>query len=103
MAYSTRSLLAVNRGWDQETLEFGHRALELARRFDDHATESHALCNIGSALLGMNDPAGYGLLSESLALALEYHLEDHAARTYRSLLFYAVLLHEFARADRVFS
>jgi hypothetical protein len=35
MAYSTRSLLAVNRGWDQETLEFGHRALTLARQFID--------------------------------------------------------------------
>jgi hypothetical protein len=51
MAYSTRSLLAVNRGWDQESLEFGRRALTLALQFTDHATESHALCNIGAALL----------------------------------------------------
>jgi hypothetical protein len=38
MAYSARSLLAVNRGWDKETLEFGWRALTLAREFGDYAT-----------------------------------------------------------------
>jgi DNA-binding CsgD family transcriptional regulator len=102
MAYSTRSLLAVNRGWDQETLEFGRRALTLARQFGDQATESHALCNIGSALLGMGDYAGYAPLGESLALALEYKLEELAARAYRSMLFYAVLLHDFGRADELF-
>jgi DNA-binding CsgD family transcriptional regulator len=102
MAYSTRSLLAANRGWDQETLEFGHRALALARQFGDHATESHALCNIGSALLGIGDSAGYAPLEQSLALALEHKLEDYAARAYRSLLFYSVLIHDFARADHLF-
>jgi DNA-binding CsgD family transcriptional regulator len=102
MAYSTRSLLAVNRGWDRETLEFGRRALALARRFGDHGTESHALCNIGAALLGTGDKAGYGPLEESLALALAHNLEDYAARAYRSMLFYAVLLHDFARADQLF-
>jgi ATP/maltotriose-dependent transcriptional regulator MalT len=102
MAYSTRSLLAVNRGWDQEALAFGQRALALARQFSDHATESHALCNIGSALLGGGDDAGYEPLKESLALALEHNLEDYAARAYRSMLFYAVLLHDFARADTLF-
>jgi DNA-binding CsgD family transcriptional regulator len=102
MAYSTRSLLAVNRGWDQESLEFGRRALTLARQFGDHATQSHALCNIGSALLGIGDHAGYELLGESLALALEHKLEEYAARAYRSMLFYAVLLHDFARADHLY-
>ena len=55
MAYSGRSLLAVHRGWDREALEFGHRALELARQLGDRAAESHALCNIGGARLGAGD------------------------------------------------
>jgi ATP/maltotriose-dependent transcriptional regulator MalT len=101
-AYSARALLAVNRGWDQETLNFGKLALALAREFSDHATESHALCNIGSALLGADNPAGHEPLERSLELALEYKLEDHAARAYRSMLFYAVLTHDFNRAERVF-
>jgi ATP/maltotriose-dependent transcriptional regulator MalT len=102
MAYSSRSLLAVNRGWNQETMEFGRRALALAREFGDHATEAHALCNIGSAMLGTGDHAGYEPLERSLALALEHKLEEYAARAYRSMLFYAVLIHDFARAERLF-
>jgi ATP/maltotriose-dependent transcriptional regulator MalT len=102
MAYNWRSLLAVNRGWDREALEFGQRALELAREVGDRAAESHALCNIGGALLGSNDRAGYNALERSLALALEDRLEDQVARAYRTILFYSVLIHDFARAYRVF-
>jgi DNA-binding CsgD family transcriptional regulator len=102
LAYSWRALLAVHRGWDREALEFGQRALELARGLGDRATEAHALCNIGGALLGRGDRAGYAALERSLALALEERLEDHAARAYRTLLFYAVLIHDFARAQQIF-
>jgi DNA-binding CsgD family transcriptional regulator/tetratricopeptide (TPR) repeat protein len=102
MAYNWRSLLAVNRGFDREALEFAQRALELAREVGDRPAESHALCNIGGALLGSNNSAGYKALEQSLALALEDRLEDQVARAYRTMLFYAVLIHDFARARRVF-
>ncbi len=102
MAYSARSLMAAHRGWDRETLESGCRALALARRFGAVAVEAHALCNIGAGLLGTGDEAGYASLEESLTLALEHDLEEHAARAYRCMLFYAVLLHDFERADRMF-
>ena len=102
MAYGARSLLAVQRGWDREALEFGQRALELAREVGDRAAESHALSNIGGALLGTGDRAGYKALERSLVLALEYRLEDHAARAYRHLEHYAALIHDFARAQRAF-
>lgn len=102
MAYNWRSLLAANRGWDRETNEFGQLALEIAREVGDRAAESHALCNIGAALLGSNDRAGYEPLQRSLSLALEDRLEDQAARAYRTLLFYSVLLHDFSHAQRLF-
>ncbi len=102
MAYGARSLLASNRGWDREALEFGRRGLAIAREVGDRATESQALCNIGAALLGRNDRAGYASLEQSLALALEHGFEEQAARTYRNLLFYAVLIHDFARAEPLF-
>ncbi len=101
LAYSARALLAVNRGWDKEALEYAGKALAVARQFGDCAAESHALCNIGSAQLGRGERIGYETLEQSLALALE-HNEEYAARTYRSALFYAVLIHDFERADRVF-
>jgi len=103
MAYGWRSLLAVHRGWDREALEFGQRALRLAREVGDRAAESHALCNIGGALLGTGNRAGYEHVERSLALALEEQLEDHAALAYRTLLFYAVLIHDFARAQQAFN
>ena len=102
MAYSARALLAVHRGWDVEALDFGRRALALAREFADPATESHALCNIGSALLGAGDLSGYEPLERSLALALGHNFEELAARAYRSFLFYAILVRDFARAEQLF-
>ena len=102
LAYGWRSLMANHRGWDREAIVYGQRALELAREVGNRAAESNALCNLGGALLGTNNPAGYQPLEHALALALEDRLEDYVARAYRNLLFYSVLIHDFARADRVF-
>lgn len=102
VAYCARSALASHRGWDREALDFGRRALSLAREVGDHATESHALGLVGAALLGAGDLAGYESLEQSLTVALEHKLEEYAARAYRCALFYAVLIHDFARAGRLF-
>lgn len=101
-AYCARALLALHRGWNFEALEFGRRALALAREAGDRATESHALCHIGGALLGLDDRSGYEPLERSLAIALELRLEDQAARAYRTLEFYASLTRDVARATRAF-
>lgn len=101
-AYSARALLAVHRGWNREGLEFGRRSFQLARAAGDRAAESHALCQMGAAQLGIDDRAGYESLERSLELALELHLEDQAARAYRTLQFYASLIRDFRRAERAF-
>jgi DNA-binding CsgD family transcriptional regulator/tetratricopeptide (TPR) repeat protein len=100
MAYSVRSRLASNRGLDREAVDFGERALDLARQFGDFAIESHALNNIGAALLIAGELSGYAPLEQSLAVALEKNLEECAARAYCNLVFCAVLGHDFVRADR---
>ena len=102
MAYVARSQVAVQRGWNAEGLEFGQRALELAREVGDRAVESHALCQIGAALLGMGDRAGYEPLDRSIAMALELKLEEHAGRAYRRLQFHAGQIHDFARAEQAY-
>lgn len=101
-AYGAQALLALQRGWALEALEFGQRALELARKAGDRATESLGLCQIGGALLCLGDHTGYEPLESSLSLALESRLEDQAARAYRTLQFYASLIRDFARAKRAF-
>ena len=102
VAYCARASLASNRGWDKEALDFGRRALALAREAGDRATQAHALGVIGSALLGSDDRSGYESLEQSLALALEHKLEEQAARAYRYQLFYSVLIHDCARAEPLF-
>jgi DNA-binding CsgD family transcriptional regulator/tetratricopeptide (TPR) repeat protein len=102
MAYCVRSRLASNRGLDQETIEFGERALQLGREFEDPTIESYALNNIGSALLIAGDSSGYEPLDRSLAVGLESNLEECAARAYCNLMFCATLGHDFARAEQAF-
>jgi len=101
-AYGARSLLAIHRGSDLEALDFGRRALAVARECADPAAEWHALCSVGSTLLGVGDLSGYEPLERSLALALEHEFEGLAARSYRCLLFYAIAIQDFPRAARLF-
>jgi DNA-binding CsgD family transcriptional regulator len=100
LAYSVRSRLASNRGLDQEAVDFGQRALNLAREFGDSAIESQALNNIGAALLIAGDLSGYEPLQRSLAVALANNLEECAARAYCNLMFCATLGRDVARAER---
>jgi ATP/maltotriose-dependent transcriptional regulator MalT len=99
-AYSARARVASNRGLDREALEFGQRALLLARKFNDRETESHVLNTIGSALLIAGEPSGYEPLEQSLAIALQFDLQECVARAYCNLVFCTTLVHDFTRAAR---
>jgi DNA-binding CsgD family transcriptional regulator len=101
MAYSVRSRLASNRGLDREAVDFGERALALAREFGDAMIESYSLNNIGSALLIAGDLSGYEPLERSLRQALDNRLDECAARAYCNLFFCATLNHHIARAEQV--
>jgi ATP/maltotriose-dependent transcriptional regulator MalT len=98
MAYSVRAQLAMTGDHTEQCLQFGQRALELAARFEDFGVRSHALNNIGTALLNSGDPAGLAQLEQSLAVALEHNLQEHAGRAYANLVSVAVLQY---RADLV--
>jgi DNA-binding CsgD family transcriptional regulator len=100
MAYSVRARLASNRGLDQETVEYGRRALALPRRSGDAVLESQVLNSIGSALLIAGDLSGYEPLQKSLEIALEKKLDECAARAYSNLVFCATLNHHLARAEQ---
>ena len=93
MAYSMRSRQAMTSGQSREALELGRRALELAERFGDQAVRAHALNNIGAARVKGGDVGGLAQLEESLAVALEHRLQDHAGRAYANLVNTAVRFH----------
>jgi DNA-binding CsgD family transcriptional regulator/tetratricopeptide (TPR) repeat protein len=100
MAYSARAQLAMTGDHVEETLEFGQRALDLAARFGDHGVRAHSLNNIGSALLNSDSQAGFAKLEQSLAVALEHNLQDHAGRAYANLVSGSVRLHLSSRVER---
>jgi DNA-binding CsgD family transcriptional regulator len=90
MAYSARSQLAMVSDQMEEALEFGHRALELSAQFKDDSVRAHALNNIGTALLESDNAEGVAKLEESLAIARQHNLQDHAGRAYANLVSTAV-------------
>ena len=86
MALSNKAQLAMLAGRVPETLDWGRRAVELARSIGDRDVESHALNNIGTALLFGSDPLeGIARLHQSLDIAVTDDLHEHAARAYTNL------------------
>jgi DNA-binding CsgD family transcriptional regulator/tetratricopeptide (TPR) repeat protein len=86
MAYSARSQLAMTNDERNQALAYGQRALELATQFEDHGVRTHALNNMGTALLESDNTSGLSKLEEALAVALEHNLHDHAGRAYANLV-----------------
>jgi DNA-binding CsgD family transcriptional regulator/tetratricopeptide (TPR) repeat protein len=100
MAYSARSQRAMTSDHTGEALEFGQRALDLAVQFGDNSVRAHALNNIGSALLNSGNEAGLALLEQSLAVALDHNLHEHAGRAYANLVSISVRQHRTDIASR---
>jgi DNA-binding CsgD family transcriptional regulator/tetratricopeptide (TPR) repeat protein len=93
MAYSARSQLAMTSEHLEETLEFGQRALDLAAKFEDYGVRAHALNNLGAVLLNSGNQSGLAKLEQSLAVALEHNLQEHAGRAYANLVSVSVRQH----------
>ena len=100
MAYSNLAQLRMLAHDVVEALDWGDRALALARELDDRDVEIHALNNTGTALLRGEDPAeGRRRLTRSLDLALADNAHEHAARAYTNLGFAAVEDRRWTDAD----
>lgn len=68
-----------------QTLIWGKRAIEVARKFHDTRTECYALFSIGSTTFCSGKEEGRMILEQSLHLALEQGFEDIAAQAYINL------------------
>ena len=90
MAYSNLSQLHMLAHELQPAVSWAEKAISTARAIDDPAALSHALNNLGSALMRAGDHAGRALLIESLELALRERLDDHAARAYTNFIWMAL-------------
>ena len=99
MTYSNRAQLEMLRGAVDDAVEYGERAIAIARAVGDVEIESHALNNIGTARIAADDEAGREQLERSLQLALAHDLHEHVARAYVNLATTATRTHD-ARAER---
>jgi tetratricopeptide (TPR) repeat protein len=99
MAYSNRSQLHALADQHAEAIEWGERAIRLAREVDDAAILSHALNSVGVAMWHRSDPRGQAMIKESLRVALAAGEVEHACRAYANLIWHLVQESRFAEAE----
>ena len=100
MAWSTRSQLFMNVGASDAAIEWGERALVLARERSYPEVLAHALDNVGCARIQQGDPRGWAELDESLRVARAHGLDAEAARVYANLGMLAVEERRYPEATR---
>jgi DNA-binding CsgD family transcriptional regulator len=81
-------------------IEWGTRALALARELDDTEAALYALINLGGAEFRADRPEGREMLEQALGLAKEHGLHDYAGRASSLLVQCAVRNRLFAVADQ---
>jgi DNA-binding CsgD family transcriptional regulator len=100
MAYSNQSQLHVLAERHAEAIEWGERAVALARAAGDAATISHALNNVGMAKWRHGDEVGRPELEESLRVALAAGETEHACRAYVNLIWNLIAHLRLAEAEK---
>lgn len=98
-ACSTRSQIFMSGEECRAAVEWGERALEIAREVDDRETVVHALTNVGCAKLMTGDPAGRRPLEEALEVARSCDLHVGEARALLNLAEIAVHWRDVDRAE----
>jgi DNA-binding CsgD family transcriptional regulator/tetratricopeptide (TPR) repeat protein len=98
-AYSNLSQLHMLGDEEVAAIDWGERALALARRLGDADTELHAMVNIGSARLAAGHGAGVAELERAHTLAVAAGLDDHAGRALVNLASLTVDWADFATAE----
>ena len=99
MAYSNKAQLAMLAEENAEAIGWGERAIALAEQVGDTNTLVHALNNVGYAHLDSQHEYGRACLEQSLQLALEHGMEEHAARAYTNLACCAICTRNYAQAQ----
>jgi len=99
-AYSNMAQLRMLASRGQEAIEWGERAIELAKRLNRQEVLVHALTTVGLARMLLGEEQGRSQLEQSLARALAANLEEQAARAWANLSSGAVLMVDLDHADR---
>ncbi len=100
MALSNRAQLHMLAREHEPCAIFGQRAIDMARRLGSVEVLSHALNNVGSSQIYLDSARGRQMQEESLALALDHDLHQHAARGFTNLATSSVQSRDYAYAQR---
>ena len=85
MAHSTRSAIYMGNEKPYLAIEYGGKALKLAKELDEPQTEIHALINIGVAKMYVNDETGEDDLKKALTMAQKNGFDMGVSRAYVNL------------------
>jgi DNA-binding CsgD family transcriptional regulator len=99
-SYSNQAQLRMLNRDLVEAVRWGERAIGLAERVDEPEVLVHALNNVGTAKLGLEDECGRPLLERSLALAQQHGFEDHVSRALFNLAWAATISYQLDRAEK---
>jgi tetratricopeptide (TPR) repeat protein len=100
MAYSTVLRLCTLDEDDEGALDWGTRAIELARRLDNIEVLSHAQISVGALEFLVGAPGGREKLEQSLELAQQAELHEHVAHAYQLLVRVALQHRSYALVHR---
>ena len=90
MAFSNMAQLAMLASQNVSAIEWGERAIELARQLGNDQILAHALNNVGAARTVATGDAGWLELEHSLQLSLRCGFQEHVARAYTNLAAIAI-------------
>ena len=99
-AYSNQAQLCMLALDVEGARRWAPRAIELGQTLGDVEVVAHAMNNLGTAALIVDDETGVELLERSLALSLGAGLEEHAARAYANLGSESVMHRRYEAAVR---
>lgn len=85
MAYSNLSQLRMLAKQADDAIHWGKRAIEIAARFDAKPVLVHAMTNVGTAMMGFEDPEGFAMVEEAVRLARQEGLHDDVSRALTNL------------------
>jgi DNA-binding CsgD family transcriptional regulator/tetratricopeptide (TPR) repeat protein len=102
-AYAARAHFHMLADEDEELLQWGTRAIELAESLLATETLIFALNTVGNSEQFSNFDNGTAKLKRSLELALEYGLHEQVARAYLNLGLGASFHHQYENAHRYYA
>jgi len=103
MAYSNMSQLKMLSDETAESLEWGNKAIDMAKEIKDDEILCHAMNNVGSALWKSKSSKERGkeMLLESLDMALKNSFHEHVARAYSNVASNYLLLKQYELTRQV--